>query len=358
MSDHRNKTAGGWKKSVLSSEVRLRDAIANMNDTTAQIVLIASSNGTLLGTLTDGDIRRGLLRGYNLDSSVLGLANQAPIVVHPGLGHEAVLKLMQANHLHQLPVVDSERKIVGLHLLDELMAPDERPNLVVIMAGGMGVRLRPHTEACPKPLLPVGGKPMLEHIINRARDDGFARFVLAVHYLGHMIEDYFEDGSRFGVEIDYLREEKPLGTAGAIGLLKKVPTEPFIVSNGDVLTDIRYGELLDFHCHNTALATMAVRQHEWQHPFGVVRTQGVDIVGFEEKPITLTHINAGVYVLDPEALKHLEPKVHCDMPTLFERMKEANKRTIVYPMHEPWLDVGREEDLQRARKEIGSGYKV
>jgi NDP-sugar pyrophosphorylase family protein len=140
--------------------------------------------------------------------------------------------------------------------------------------------------------------------------------------------------------------------------LKKVPTEPFIVSNGDVLTDIRYGELLDFHCHNTALATMAVRQHEWQHPFGVVRTQGVDIVGFEEKPITLTHINAGVYVLDPEALKHLEPKVHCDMPTLFERMKEANKRTIVYPMHEPWLDVGREEDLQRARKEIGSGYKA
>lgn len=340
---------GAWMKTVMPPEATLQEAIANMNGSAAQIVLIAQQNGVLVGTLTDGDIRRGLLRGHSLDSSVEALINKHPLVVPPELGLESVLKLMQANRLHQLPVVDTERRVVGLHLLDELMTPGERCNLMVIMAGGMGVRLRPHTEACPKPLLPIGGKPMLEHIITRARDEGFGRFVLAVHYLGHMIEDYFGDGSSWGVEIDYLREEKPLGTAGAIGLLQPLPEAPFVVSNGDVLTDIRYGELLDFHCRHAARATMAVRVHEWQHPFGVVRIQGVDIVGFEEKPVMRTHINAGVYVLDPSALTHLEAETHCDMPTLFARLQNANERTIVYPMHEPWLDVGRDEDLRRAR---------
>lgn len=336
-------------------EATLQEAIANMNDSAAQIVLIAQKNGVLVGTLTDGDIRRGLLRGFSLDTPVGGLINKNPLVVPPELGLESVLKLMQANRLHQLPVVDTERRIVGLHLLDELMTPGDRCNLMVIMAGGMGMRLRPHTEACPKPLLPVGGKPMLEHIITRARDEGFSRFILAVHYLGHMIEDYFGDGSSWGVEIDYLREAKPLGTAGAIGLLQSLPEAPFIVSNGDVLTDIRYGELLDFHCRHAALATMAVRVHEWQHPFGVVRIQGVDIIGFEEKPVTRTHINAGVYVLDPAALKYLEVETPCDMPTLFARLQNANERTIVYPMHEPWLDVGRDEDLLRARHTLDLG---
>jgi dTDP-glucose pyrophosphorylase len=341
--------ADGWRRTLLPPEATLKDAIANMNGSTAQIVLIASQDGRLLGTLTDGDIRRGLLRGHRLENPVGALVNNNPLVVPPSLGHDAVLKLMQANRVHQLPVVDVERRIVGLHLLDELIAPGERRNLMVIMAGGVGVRLRPHTETCPKPLLSVGGKPMLEHIITRARDEGFGCFVLAIHYLGHMIEDYFGDGSRWGVKISYLREEQPLGTAGAIGLLQPLPEAPFIVSNGDVLTDIRYGELLDFHCRHAARATMAVRLHEWQHPFGVVRIEGVDIVGFEEKPVTRTHINAGVYVLEPAVVQHLEPSQHCDMPALFSRLQDATERTIVYPMHEPWLDVGRDEDLRRAR---------
>jgi dTDP-glucose pyrophosphorylase len=347
--------ADSWKKTVMSHEATLKDAIANLNGSTAQIVLIVNPDGTLFGTLTDGDIRRGLLRGFTLNSPVLELANQSPLVVHPGLGTDSVLKIMQANHLHQLPVVDADRILVGLHLLDELMSPRVRSNLVVIMAGGKGLRLRPHTEECPKPMLPVAGKPMLEHIINRAREDGFTNFILAIHYLGHMIEDYFGDGKKFGVKINYLREINPLGTAGAISLIEDLPSDPFIVCNGDVLTDIQYGELLDFHCLNNAVATMAVRQHEWQHPFGVVLTQGLDIVGFEEKPITRTHINAGVYVLDPLVLQFLEPSVHCDMPSLFAKIKEEYKRTIVYPIHEPWLDVGRDEDLQRARKELSQG---
>jgi NDP-sugar pyrophosphorylase family protein len=271
-----------------------------------------------------------------------------PLVVPPQVSRETVLQLMQANKLRQLPVVDEARRVIGLHLWDELMVPTVRANRMVIMAGGRGARLRPHTETCPKPMLPVSGKPMLEHILDRAKGDGVQRFVFAIHYLGHMIEEYFGDGSRWQVEIEYLREKSPLGTAGAISLLASRPDVPVIVSNGDVLTDIRYGELLDFHVRHSAAATMAVRLHEWEHPFGVVLTSGVDIVGFEEKPVSRSHVNAGIYVLSPEAIDALTPGEHCDMPVLFSRLKSGGARTIVYPMHEPWLDVGREEDLDRA----------
>ena len=338
-----------WRKSLLLSGANMQDAIRNLDESALQISLVVSIDGKLLGTVTDGDIRRGLLRGLGLESPIESIVHLSPLVAPPQLGRDTVLQLMQANKIHQLPVVDEDRQIVGLHLWDELMVPGKRPNLMVIMAGGQGIRLRPHTENCPKPLLPVGGKPMLEHIIERARAEGFQHFVLAIHYLGHMIEEYFGDGSSKGVQIDYLREESPLGTAGAIGLLNPRPNEAFLVSNGDVLTDIRYGELLDFHCRHGASATMAVRMHEWQHPFGVVRTNGVDIVGFEEKPITRNHINAGVYVLEPIALETLGRGEHCDMPTLFGRLQERADRTIVYPMHEPWLDIGRADDLERAQ---------
>lgn len=337
-----------WRGALLHPTATLQDAIRNLDETGLQIALIVDGDGALLGTVTDGDIRRGLLRGVTLESPIESIMYRDPLVVPPQMGSEVVLQLMKANKIHQLPVVDEERRVVGLHLWGSLMAPGHRPNVMVIMAGGQGTRLRPHTEHCPKPLLPVGGKPMLEHIIERAKANGLERFLLAVHFLGHMIEEHFGDGSRWGVEIEYVREESPLGTAGALSLLAQRPETSFLVSNGDVLADIQYGELLDFHRRHGAMATMAVRLHEWQHPFGVVHTNGVDIVGFEEKPVSRTHINAGIYVLEPEALDVLEVGCYCDMPTLFSRLQERSARTIVYPMHEPWLDVGREKDLQLA----------
>lgn len=341
-------TAEPWRKALLRADATLQEGIRNLDQSALQIGLVVTPDGVLIGTLTDGDIRRGLLRGLNLTSAIDVIIHRDPLVVPPELSRDTVLQLMQANKIHQLPVVDEQRRVIGLHVWDELMAPSVRPNLMVIMAGGQGVRLRPHTEQCPKPLLPVGGKPMLEHIIERARAEGFRHFVLAIHYLGHLIEDYFGDGSRWQVQVDYLREESPLGTAGALALLKPRPEVPFVVSNGDVLTDIRYGELLDFHCRHLAAGTMTVRLHEWQHPFGVVRTKGVDIIGFEEKPVSRSHINAGVYVLEPMVLDAMSPGEHCDMPTLFSRLQERTARTIVYPMHEPWLDVGRLEDYSLA----------
>jgi dTDP-glucose pyrophosphorylase len=340
-----------WRKVLLTAKATLHQAICCLDESSLQIVIVVAEDGTLLGTLTDGDIRRGLLRGLEMSSVVEGIIHRDPLVVPPQWGRDTVLQLMQANKVHQLPVVNENRFVVGLHLWDELLVPSERPNVMVIMAGGRGTRLGKHTQDCPKPLLPVGGKPMLEHIIERAKAEGFKHFILAIHYLGHMIEHYFGDGSQLDINIEYLRENTPLGTAGALGLLQVRPTEPFLVTNGDVLTDIRYSELLDFHMRHSATATMAVRLHEWQHPFGVVKTNGVDIVGFDEKPVARSHINAGIYVLAPNVLDSIESNEHCDMPTLFARVQAKSARTIVYPMHEPWLDVGRPADLEKARNE-------
>lgn len=339
-----------WRRTILCTGVTVHEAIQKLNEVALKIVLVCAENGSLIGTISDGDIRRGLLRGLTLHSPVLDVTRRSPLVVPEGMGRDLVLQLMSANKVQQIPVVNDQGCPVGLHLWDELTTPVVRPNPMIIMAGGMGTRLRPYTEACPKPMLPVAGKPMLEHIIERARLEGFRHFVLAVHYLGHMIEEHFSDGEKFGVHIDYLRENIPLGTAGALSLLAPKPELPFVVTNGDVITDIRYGELLDFHVRHGATATMAVRVHEWEHPFGVVQMDGVDIVGFEEKPIARTHINAGVYALSPKVLDCLEKNLRCDMPGLFERVQKRELRTIAYPMHEPWLDVGRPDDLKLANQ--------
>jgi dTDP-glucose pyrophosphorylase len=333
-----------WRKALLPLNATIEHAIKNLNETALQIVLVISPDGELFGTLTDGDIRRGLVNNYDTKNSIETIIHREPLVAPLTLSREMVLQLMQANQIHQVPIVDEKRRVLGLHLWDEIIAPNQRPNLMLIMAGGQGVRLRPYTENCPKPMLPVGGKPMLEHIISGAKAEGFQSFIIAIHYLGNMIEEYFGDGSKWNVQIDYLHEETPLGTAGAMSLLNPRPDVPFVVSNGDVLTDIRYGDILDYHCRNSASATMAVRMYEWQHPFGVVRTKGVDILGFEEKPIVRNHINAGIYALNPEALNLLKAGENCNMPTLFSRLQNKLGRTIVYPMHEPWLDIGSKED--------------
>ena len=346
-----NSTEQFWRKAVLPAHATIQQAISNLDQVAIKIVLVVNVPGEREGTISDGDVRRGLLKGLDLSSPITNVIHRNALVVPPEMGREMVMQLMVANKIQQIPAVDEHRHVVGLHLWDEIATPPVRSNLMVIMAGGMGTRLRPHTENCPKPLLLVAGKPMLEHIIERAKLEGFSHFVLAVHYLGHMIEEHFGNGERLGVQVDYLREQSPLGTAGALGLLNPRPDAAFVVTNGDVITDIHYGELLDFHLRHNAAATMAVRVHEWQHPFGVVQTEGVEIVGFEEKPVARTHINAGVYALNPDALNTLAADARCDMPTLFERLQEQSKRTVAYPMHEPWLDVGRPDDLSRANVE-------
>jgi len=340
------ETEGIWRQAILPETSTIGQAIHNLNQVGIKIVLVVDKDNKLLGTVLDGDIRRGLLKGLDLNSPMASIVRHNPLVVPPEMASDMVIQLMSSNKIHQIPVVDGHHQLIGLHLWDEITTLTLRSNLMVIMAGGKGMRLLPHTQNCPKPMVLVAGKPMLEHIIERGKLEGFNHFVLAIHHLGHIIEDYFGNGERLDVKINYLREKSPLGTAGALGLLNPKPDAPFVVTNGDVITDIRYGELLDFHNRYQASATMAVRTHEWKHPFGVVQTKGIEVVGFEEKPLMHSHINAGVYVLSPEALNVLKTDATCDMPTLFERLQAIKKLTVAYPMHEPWLDVGSPIDLE------------
>lgn len=340
------------QQAQLSIEATIGEAIRSLERTSIKIVLIVDKMGCLEGTVSDGDIRRGLLRGMSFSSSIFSIVHRNPLVVAPEMGREFVLQLMVVNKVQQIPVIDEQRQVIGLHLWDEINTPPDRSNIMVVMAGGRGTRLHPFTEDCPKPMLLVGAKPILEHILERAKIEGFQHFVFAINYLGHIIQDYFGDGARFGVKISYVYEAMPLGTAGALSLIEPIPLAPFIVTNGDVITDIKYSELLDFHARNFADATMAVRMHEWQHPYGVVQTDGLEIVRFEEKPIARTYINAGVYVLNPLAMESLANHSPCDMPMLFERLRINGRRTLAYPMHEPWLDIGRPIDLENANANI------
>jgi dTDP-glucose pyrophosphorylase len=340
-----------WRRTLLHGDATIKDAINVLNVSELRIVLAVDENEKLLGTISDGDIRRGLLKGLQLENSLAAIWNHEAIVVPENMSTEMVKELMLVNKIQQIPIVDENQRLIGLHLWDEFVYPVSRENIFVIMAGGRGTRLGTQTENCPKPLLLVAGRPILEHIINRAQAEGFTHFVIAINYLGYMIEEYFGDGRKMGVKIDYLREEKPLGTAGALTLFEELPNLPIVVTNGDVITEIRYAAILDFHEKQGAAATMAVRSHEWQNPFGVVQIQGVEIISYDEKPIYRSNVNAGVYVLDPAVLKFIPKSEAFDMPSLLEIAGKNSERIVAYPVHEQWLDVGGPKDLQQAENQ-------
>ena len=334
-----------WKKTLLDVNSNIEDAIRSLNNSGLQIVLVVKNNKTLVAIITDGNIRKGVLRGLSIKDSINKIFTKEPLVASSEMQEEEIIKLMMSKGINSIPLIDERMNVLGLYSISEFITSAKKSNVVLIMAGGRGRRLLPYTQDCPKPLLKINGTPMLECIINKAKSNGFFRFVISIHYLGHMIEDYFGDGTKLDVEITYLRETSPLGTAGCLSLLENKSELPIIVSNGDIISDINYSNLLDFHSkHSKTVASMAVSKHEWVHPYGVVHTKGEEITGFEEKPITKTNINAGVYVLSPLALDFLKPNEFCDMPTLFNRLNENKLRTIIYPIHESWMDVGREKD--------------
>lgn len=337
-----------WTKTLLSPLGSIGDAIKILNDTALKIVLVADSDLKLVGTVTDGDIRRGLLRDLTLASPISEVINTKPIVVPQNYTEEVVLKIMSSHKIFQIPIVDEGLKLVGLHVRNEQNIKVSRDNVMVIMAGGKGTRLLPKTEKIPKPMLRLGPKPILEHIIERAKAEGFTRFVLAIHHLGEVIEEYFGDGKSLGVTISYVKEKTPLGTAGALSLIEPKPSQPIIVTNGDVLTDVKYGDLFHFHNYSNGKATMTVQVREWQNPYGVVHTNGIEITSYEEKPITRTMINAGVYVIDPSVLEILTGETPCDMPQLFELARKRGMKTVAYFAHEPWIDVGTHDDFNLA----------
>lgn len=324
------------------------EAMRIIGNGVAQIALVVDEQQRLLGTITDGDIRRSLLHGETLETPVERLMNCQFRFVRSGDDQKAVLEMMRREVLRQIPVLDEHGKVIELLLLQELLAPAQLPNVVVIMAGGKGTRLRPYTEHCPKPMLPVDGKPMLEIVLEQCIDIGFRKFFLSVNYLKEQIIEHFGDGKGWGVSIDYLVEHEPLGTAGSLQLLPESVQEPFLVMNGDVLTRLNPSHLLRFHVDHDAAGTLCVREHTTNVPFGVVQTKGIELASFKEKPSYTYLVNAGVYVIDPVLLSLLPPHQATDMPTLLENAQKAGHRVAVCPIHEYWIDVGRPETLQEA----------
>jgi len=339
-----------WRDSIVKINTPIKIAIERLNKVGIKIALVLDENFRLLGTISDGDFRRGMLSGLTLEDTVEKIMNKNPRTVNEGTSRLEILKLMNDTKILQIPIVDRNNFVIGLHLWDDISVQAKYSNIMVIMAGGKGSRLHPQTENRPKPMLLVAGIPILEHIIKRARSQGFNHFIIAINYLGQIIEDYFKDGHKFGVKIEYLHEDVPLGTAGALSLLSHKPERAFIVTNGDVITDINYSDFLEYHTVQNAAATVAVHTHEFQIPYGVVQINGLEVESYEEKPIVSSLINAGVYALDPDILDLItEPKFR-DMPELLDISRDLKKKVIVYPLHESWIDIGRPIDLEIANK--------
>ena len=343
-----------WKKAILNVDSSVRDAASVLNLTGLKIVLVVEHGFKLIGTVSDGDIRRGLLNGFDLESKLINIVQKNAVVAPKETSSVTAVSIMKRNKIGQIPLVDDLGNVVGLFISGEFRDAPKISNLIVIMAGGLGTRLYPTTQKCPKPMIPIGGKPILGHIIDRAAREGFTNFKLAVHHLSNVIEDYFGDGSEFGVNIEYLREASPLGTAGALGLLNTDSREPIIVTNGDVLTEISYSDFLNFHETQNVEVTMAVRSFDWINPFGVIRSEGVKLVSYEEKPKYSFQINAGIYALNRSCLDILKVNESIDMPDLIETVRGLNRQVNVYPIHENWIDIGSPSDLSQAISRYGT----
>ena len=336
-----------WTKTIISSSTSIKKALKNLDESSAQITFAVDKKRKLLGSLTDGDVRRHLLSGGALEDNVSLALNKNTVTVNQNMSTKSALRLMEKHKIKQIPIVDTKNQIIGLHLREELLSKPRFKNNFVIMAGGRGTRLLPHTATTPKPLLPIAGKPLIQHIIERAHHLGFENFVISTGYLRQKITDYLGDGSELGVNISYLNEKEPLGTAGSLSLIENLK-HPIICSNCDVLTELDYVKLLNYHHQNFGLATMAIRKHELQNPFGVVEIEGNCLSGFEEKPVYKSYVNTGVYVLSAEAVKYVKKNEKLDMPDLLMRIIDASGTVAVYPLHEPWLDVGSHDDIEKA----------
>jgi dTDP-glucose pyrophosphorylase len=342
-----------WKDVLVSTRTPLQEAIAKVDASSLQVALVVNDDGTLAGVVTDGDVRRVILRGRGLDVPVSEAMNSQPTTVPRSMPRLEMLALMRRRLFHHLPLVDESNKLVGLATLDELIGNSDQPNWVVLMAGGLGTRLQSLTQDRPKPLLTVGGKPILETIVESFVEQGFRNIFLSVNYKAEMVREHFEDGGRWGANVRYLQETTRLGTAGALSLLPELPAEPIVVMNGDLLTRTNFQSLLQFHRDHNATATMAVREYDFQVPFGVVRMAGEQIEAIEEKPVRRSFVNAGIYVLSPHALERVPHNAYFDMPTLFERLIAERQSVTAYPLREYWLDIGRMEEYERAQKEWG-----
>ncbi len=335
------------------------DAIEVLTREASRIVLIIDDRGKLLGTVTDGDIRRALLRSCAMTTPLGEVMNKKPMVASAGVDRQELLIMLKSQDLLHIPLVDRDGVLVGLETYQHLVEKPTYENCVFLMAGGFGTRLRPLTYATPKPLLKIGRKPILETIVEQFVESGFVNFIISTHYKAEMVQQHFGTGDKWNARIGYVYEDKPIGTAGALGLIPDdIADLPIIMMNGDLLTKVNFGQLLKFHQDQGGLATMCVREYDLQVPYGVVQADGLRITGIIEKPVQKFFVNAGIYVLERDLVRSVDGKKHLDMPTLLGQCIDGGGTVSMFPVHEYWLDIGNFPDYQKANDDANRLWGV
>lgn len=343
------------EKIKLSKNATIKQALKVISDGSYQIAVVVDKKDKLLGILTDGHIRRGFLKGLSINSSVNSIIFRNPITAKKTDTRDKLLNIAISKKIHQIPVKDNHDRVIGIHILDELIRAKNKTNKVIIMAGGKGTRLKSLTKNIPKPMLKIGNKPILQRIIEQFKECGYENFTLCVNHKSKIIKNYFSDGAKFDVKIDYINEKKKMGTAGALSLIKDKPNEPFFVINGDLMTNLDFDKMMDFHHANKSEATMSITEYNLDMPYGEVKLKNENIISIDEKPYYKIFVNAGVYILDPNCIE-LIPKKFYDMPTLFKKIIIKKRKTISFPIHEYWLDIGRIDDFKKAKIEYSKVF--
>lgn len=346
-----------WKEAIVQPTMKIHDVMEIIDRNSQQIAVVTDRDGKLAGIVTDGDIRRGILKGISMNSPVSRIMNPHPIKIPKLTDRNCILNLLKINNIRHLPVVDEEGRVIGLERLDELLMAPRFENWVVVMAGGLGTRLGALTSDCPKPMLKIGEKPVLQTMLEQLVRQGFRRFCFSVNYKAEQIKDYFGDGSGWGAEIRYLDENKQLGTAGSLSILPFETREPILVINGDILTKLSFEQLLNFHTERQARATIAVATYDYQVPYGVIKANRDRLIGFEEKPVYASFINAGIYALNPEILSYIPKDSYFDMNSLFEAMLQNKEPVCVFPIREYWIDIGGISDFDQAGKDYETEFR-
>jgi len=350
-----SKTAGELlPKVTVSPDLPVVAAMARLDEAGTGALALCSPDGKLIGILTDGDIRRAVLRGVSLEEPSRSIANLDPITAEGRVSATDALRLMTERDINQLPVVDRDGVLTQFLLRRDLAQENRLDVSAVIMAGGFGKRLLPLTEQIPKPMLPIGDRPLLERTIEQLRRSGIQEVNLTTHYLPEHIVEHFGDGEAFGVRLSYSREDHPLGTAGGLRQGSR-PAGPFLVLNGDVLTGASFERMLHYHRENAAELTVGVRKYEVKVPFGVVESEDARVTGLQEKPALSFLINAGIYVLEPVVYDLIPEDTYFDMTDLIQKMLSDNRSVVSFPIIEYWLDVGRHEDYQQAQEDVRNG---
>jgi UDP-2,4-diacetamido-2,4,6-trideoxy-beta-L-gulopyranose hydrolase len=342
-----------WKNTIVSKTAPLIEVLAILDREALRIALVIDDDGKLIGSLTDGDVRRAILEHGSLQVSAESVMNKHPITALNAMSTIMVDALLREKNMLAIPIVNENNVLVGLHTVQDHYQSKTKNNPIFIMAGGFGTRLKPLTDTCPKPMLQVGGKPILEIILETFIEAGFWNFYLSTHYLPEVIEAHFGNGKKFGCSITYVHEETPLGTGGALGLLPNdLPDLPIIMMNGDILTKVNLDHLLKDHEHKGSVATMCVKQHQYQIPYGVINEDNGNVISVDEKPTKTYFINAGIYVLEPEILRSVQKNEIINMPPLLMKRVEEGKKVNLFPIHEYWLDIGQHSEFEKAQVDV------